>query len=47
MMKITKKWIASVLAIIVLGGFYIYINEPIKHKLIECFYPIPQINTNK
>ena len=47
MMKITKRWIASVLAIIVLGGFYIYINEPIKHKLINCFLPIHQPNINK
>jgi hypothetical protein len=28
-------------------GFYIYINEPIKHKLINCFLPIHQPNINK
>lgn len=47
MMKITKKWVVAMLVMFIFSGCYIYINEPIKHKLIECFYPIPQINTNK
>ena len=46
-MKISRKTVISVVVIFVFGGLYIYINEPIKLKLIECFLPINQQNLSK